>query len=330
MKFYDLHCDTISAIYALRKQGKQAELCKNSLHLDLEKLKVGGYGLQTFALFVDKEAVEDCCLEAQNMVKIFKEELEKNQEYISQVYTYEDIEENERNGKLSAMLSLEEGAIFEKSPDDLKWFYDQGARIATFTWNHENSLGYPNLIGNPAKERPWSTGNLQGLKKRGIEFLEEMEGLRMIPDVSHLSDGGFWDVAKYAKRPFLATHSNARGVAPDAARNLTDDMIRALAEKGGVMGLNFCVSFVREVWSPGEQGATMEELIRQMKYIVNIGGEECLGLGSDFDGIGEAPQMRNGAGMPEMAEAMEQAHMSYSLIEKICWKNVRRFFRENL
>lgn len=330
MKFYDLHCDTISAIYALRKQGKQAELCKNSLHLDLEKLKVGGYGLQTFALFVDKEAVEDCCLEAQNMVKIFKEELEKNQEYISQVYTYEDIEENERNGKLSALLSLEEGAIFEKSPDDLKWFYDQGARIATFTWNHENSLGYPNLIGNPAKERPWSTGNLQGLKKRGIEFLEEMEGLCMIPDVSHLSDGGFWDVAKYAKRPFLATHSNARGVAPDAARNLTDDMIRALAEKGGVMGLNFCVSFVREVWSPGEQGATMEELIRQMKYIVNIGGEECLGLGSDFDGIGEAPQMRNGAGMPEMAEAMEQAHMSYSLIEKICWKNVRRFFRENL
>lgn len=330
MGFYDLHCDTISAVYELRKQGKQAELRSNSLHLDLEKLRVGGYGLQTFALFVDKEAAEDCCLEAKNMVKLFKEEMEKNQDVISQVYTFEDIEENERKGKLSALLSLEEGAIFEKSPDDLKWFYDQGARIATFTWNHENSLGYPNYFGNPKKERPWSKGNLQGLKKRGIEFLEEMERLHMIPDVSHLSDGGFWDVAKHAKRPFLATHSNARGVAPDAARNLTDDMIRALAEKGGIMGLNFCVSFVREKWTPGEQGATMEELIRQMKYIVNIGGEECLGLGSDFDGIGEVPQMENGAGMPKLAEAMEQAHMSYSLIEKICWKNANRFFRENL
>lgn len=330
MRFYDLHCDTISSIFALRKQGKQAELRKNGLHLDLEKLQRGNYGLQTFALFVDKGATADCCLEAQAMVEVFKEELEKNQEAVSQVYTYEDIKENERKGKLSALLSLEEGAIFEKNPDDLKWFYEQGARIATFTWNYENSLGYPNFFGNPTKERPWSKGNSQGLKKKGLELLEEMEGLHMIPDVSHLSDGGFWDVAHYAKRPFLATHSNARGVAPDAARNLTDDMIRVLAEKGGIMGLNFCVSFVREVWSPGEQGAAMEELIRQMKYIVNIGGEECLGLGSDFDGIEEVPQMENGAGMPKLAEAMEQAHMSYSLIEKICWKNANRFFRENL
>lgn len=330
MGFYDLHCDTISAVYELRKQGKQAELRSNSLHLDLEKLQRGSYGLQTFALFVNKGEAENCCLEAKNMVKLFKEEMEKNQDVISQVYTFEDIKENEREGKLSALLSLEEGAIFEKSQDDLKWFYDQGARIATFTWNHENSLGYPNDFGNPMKERPWSTGNPRGLKQRGVEFLEQMERLHMIPDVSHLSDGGFWDVARYAKRPFLATHSNARGVAPDAARNLTDDMIRALAEKGGIMGLNFCVSFVREKWTPGEQGATMEELIRQMKYIVNIGGEECLGLGSDFDGIGEVPEMRNGAGMPRLAAAMEQAHMPYSLIEKICWKNVRRFLKENL
>ena len=330
MGFYDLHCDTISAVYELRKQGKQAELRSNSLHLDLEKLQRGSYGLQTFALFVNKGEAENCCLEAKNIVKLFKEEMEKNQDVISQVYTFEDIEENEREGKLSALLSLEEGAIFEKSPDDLKWFYDQGARIATFTWNHENSLGYPNDFGNPMKERPWSTGNPRGLKQRGVEFLEQMERLHTIPDVSHLSDGGFWDVARYAKRPFLATHSNARGVAPDAARNLTDDMIRALAEKGGIMGLNFCVSFVREKWTPGEQGATMEELIRQMKYIVNIGGEECLGLGSDFDGIGEVPEMRNGAGMPRLAAAMEQAHMPYSLIEKICWKNVRRFLKENL
>lgn len=104
------------------------------------------------------------------------------------------------------------------------------------------------------RERPWSTGNSKGLKQRGMEFLEEMEDLHMIPDVSHLSDGGFRDVAGYTKRPFLATHSNARGAAPDAARNLTDDMIRILAEKGGIMGLNFCVSFVREVWSRESRG----------------------------------------------------------------------------
>ncbi len=198
MKIYDLHCDTISAIYELRKQGKQANLCKNSLHLDLEKLQRGGYGLQTFALFVDKGQTKDCCGKAKNMVRIFKEELEKNKEVVSQVYTYKDIEENERKGKLSALLSLEEGAIFEKSFEDLQWFYNQGARIATFTWNHENMLGYPNYFGDPMKERPWSTGNENGLKKRGLEMLEQMEHLHMIPDVSHLSDGGFWDVANAA------------------------------------------------------------------------------------------------------------------------------------
>ena len=112
--------------------------------------------------------------------------------------------------------------------------------------------------------------------------------------------------------------------------DINPERLRILAEKGGIMGLNFCVSFVREVWNPGEQGAAMEELIRQMKYIVNIGGEECLGLGSDFDGIGEMPQMGNGAGMPDLAEAMEQAKMPYDLIEKICWKNVKRFLKENL
>lgn len=330
MKIYDLHCDTISAIYELRKQGKEAELYQNNLHLDIQKLQKGEYGLQTFALFVDKGNTENCFKEAENMVRIFKEEVEKNKEYISQVYTFDDVEKNEKEGKISALLSLEEGAIFEKSFEDLQWFYNQGARIATFTWNHENILGYPNHFGDPMKERPWSTGNENGLKKRGLEVLEQMEHLHMIPDVSHLSDGGFWDVANAAKRPFLATHSNARGAAPDAARNLTDDMIRVLAEKGGIMGLNFCVSFVRERWTPGEPGASMDELIRQMKYIVNVGGEECLGLGSDFDGIEESPQMRNGAGMQNLAEAMERAGMTCKLIERICYGNVKRFLRENL
>ena len=225
---------------------------------------------------------------------------------------------------------MEEGAIFEKSPEQLRQLYNQGARIATFTWNYENELGYPNYQGDPFHEHPWSRGEEKGLKKKGIEVLEQMEDLGVIPDVSHLSDGGFWDVARYCKKPFLATHSNARGAAPEAARNLTDPMIRTLSEKGGLMGLNYCVSFVREDWKPGQPGASLEELIRQVKYIVRVGGEECLALGSDFDGIEEAPEMENGGYMGMLAEAMECAGIPYSLTEKIFWKNADRFFRENL
>lgn len=330
MKVYDLHCDTISAIYEGRKEGKDLSLAANGLQVDLEKMKKGDYRLQTFAIFLDRASTENCFAAAREMAELFKRELEKNQDRISQVYSYEDIVRNRREGRLSALLSLEEGGIFEKSPEDLKWFYDRGARIATLTWNHENDLGYPNCQGDPFKEHPWSWGEKRGLKEKGIRFLEQMESLGVIPDVSHLSDGGFWDVARYCRKPFLATHSNARGAAPEAARNLTDEMIRTLADRGGILGLNYCVSFVRENWKPGQPGARMEELIRQIRYIVNTGGEECLALGSDFDGIEEAPEMEDAAGMPKLAEAMEASGISHSLTEKIFWKNADRFLRENL
>ena len=97
------------------------------------------------------------------------------------------------------------------------------------------------------------------------------------------------------------------------------------------MGLNFCVSFVRENWKPKEDGALLSELIRQIKYIICVGGEECIGLGSDFDGIEEAPsEMKNAAGLPLLAEAMEREGMLYSQVEKVFFKNVKRFLKENL
>ena len=331
MKVFDMHCDTISAIYEKRKSKDAVELRKNNLHLDIEKMRKGDYGLQTFALFVDKEAQKDSFCTAQEMAVLFQEEIKKNSQDIAQVFTYKDIEENEKNGKISALLSLEEGAIYQREPQMLRKFYEQGVRMATFTWNYENDLGYPNRFYNPLEQKMWSAGETAGLKEKGFEMLEEMEALGIIPDVSHLSDGGFYDVAKYAKRPFLASHSNARGIAPNAARNLTDDMIRILAEKGGVMGLNFCVSFVRENWKPKEDGALLSELIRQIKYIICVGGEECIGLGSDFDGIEEAPsEMKNAAGLPLLAEAMEREGMLYSQVEKVFFKNVKRFLKENL
>ena len=96
------------------------------------------------------------------------------------------------------------------------------------------------------------------------------------------------------------------------------------------MGLNYCVSFVRENWVPGQPGASIEELIRQIRYIVNVGGEECLALGSDFDGIAEAPEMENAGGLQKLAESMEEAGISHGLTEKIFWKNADRFLWENL
>lgn len=330
MKVFDLHCDTISRIREERKMGKEVDLRSNNLHLDLEKMKKGGYGLQTFALYTDMKQEESCFEAGTEMVAIFKEEMEKNSDVIAQVRSFKELEENEKSGKMSAMLSLEEGVIYQDSIENLKQFYDAGARIATLTWNYENELAYPNRRGNPFTDKPWSFLEDNGLKQRGFEFLEAMEEMGMVLDVSHLSDGGFFDVADAAKKPFIATHSNARAIAPYAVRNLTDEMIREIGLRGGLIGLNYCVSFVRPGWTPGEDGASMEELAVHVEHIINKGGTEILGLGSDYDGIEEVPEMTDCSKMMRFAEYLLKRGMNLTEIERIFEGNVKRFLKENL
>ncbi|MGN0399269.1 MAG: dipeptidase [Blautia sp.] len=330
MKIIDMHCDTIGEIRQQEKLGKSLCLRRNHLCVDLEKMKRGDYLLQTFAIFIDWKAEPDAWAAACETLKTFKREMAENEDLISLVSSYKELEENEQKGRMSALLSLEEGAIYQDSVERLRWFHEQGVRMATLTWNYENKLAYPNFMGNPLEEKIWSRGDDRGLKNAGLEFLEVMEELHIIPDVSHLSDGGFRDVAKYAKRPFVASHSNARGRVPGAARNLTDDMIRMLAEKGGVMGLNYAVSFMRPDWKPNQTGTTMDEIVEMAKYVVNTGGMECLGLGSDFDGILEAPEMKDCGNMQRLADRFRMKGFTEGQTEKIFSGNVKRFLKENL
>ena len=139
-----------------------------------------------------------------------------------------------------------------------------GVRLITLTWNDENSLGYPHTFrGNRGK---W------GLKPFGKEAVSYMETLGIVPDVSHLSDDGFYDVADVTKKPFVASHSNCRALSP-ASRNLTDEMIRILAERGGVAGLNFYPGFLnREQTDQESRIACMCDHVEHMR---NVGGIEC-------------------------------------------------------
>jgi membrane dipeptidase len=129
--------------------------------------------------------------------------------------------------------------------------------------------------------------------------------------------------------PFVASHSNVREVTRHP-RNLTDDMIRKLAEHGGVAGLNFCGDFVEnylgELYSPREKlGCTIEDLVRHAKHLANVGGVDCVALGSDFDGIGYAPaEMTDCTKMENLISALEQGGFRGESLEKICWKNAYR------
>ena len=203
--------------------------------------------------------------------------------------------------------------------------------MMTLTWNYENSLAYPSKVrldrdGNPAGLLPERE---KGLKERGFAFLARMEELGMIVDVSHLSDKGIEDVLRAAKKPFVASHSNARALA-SSPRNLTDDMIRRMAEKGCVAGINYYPFFLRDP-SPGERAeASVEDCIRHIRHMVNVGGIEFVALGSDFDGFSGETAWKDAAGLPLLFEGLKKAGFSEGELDKISRDNVLNLYRELL
>ncbi len=330
MKVVDMHCDTIAALLENREKGW--DLAQNDLHVRLDKMKEGDYFLQNFALFVYCSEGVDPYQEALRLADCFEEQMRRFPDQIGQVKCYGDIEKNAVSGKISALLTIEEGAVCQGSLEKLREFYDRGVRMMTLTWNFPNEIGWPNLVMPKEKGHKADITVPQtkkGLTAFGFEAVEEMERLGMIVDVSHLSDAGFYDVLKHAKKPFVASHSNARAVCP-AARNLTDDMIRGLAEKGGVTGLNFCPDFLTLPKEGRQNQGTIEAVVRHARHIVKVGGEECLGLGSDFDGIPTHAELTGADKMPLLEDAFAKAGFPASLREKIFYKNVLRLYRDTL
>lgn len=337
MKFVDMHCDTLYELLQRKKRGEPYSLYKNEGHIDLCKLKAGDALLQNFAMFVQWEKCDNPKEEVLKMAEIFYEEMEKNRGMILPVCTYEEILANEKNGKMSALLTIEEGAACLGRLENLEEFYELGVRMMTLTWNYPNEIGYPNLpkVSKEEAEAPdfvfdYKTPDREhGLTEFGVEVVEKMEELGMIVDVSHLSDAGFWDVVKHTKRPFVASHSNARAVSP-WVRNLTDEMLRALAERGGVAGLNFCADFLTEVPLGTHNPGTIEAIAQHAKHMVNVGGIECVGLGSDFDGIGTNEGIPDYSHMPRLEEVFLKAGFKASECDKMFRENVLRVYKEIL
>jgi len=331
MRIVDMHCDTVSELLQQRRVGKESTLRRNNLHLDLERMKKSGYLLQNFALYVNKERCQDPWEEVCALYQVYREEMDKNQDMIAPVLHYEDIAANEKAGKMSGMLTVEEGAVCKGEIGKLHHLYDMGVRMLTLTWNYPNELGFPNMDRRRRENADYFfTPDTQGgLTDKGREFVSEMEGLGMIVDVSHLSDAGFYDVLEMTGKPFVASHSNARAVC-GCVRNLSDDMIRKLAERGGCTGLNFYADFLKVVPVGESNPGAMEDLVRHAMHITNLGGIEVLGLGSDFDGIDTNEALPGVQSMGILWEALRKAGYRQSELDKIFAENVLRVYREVL
>lgn len=316
MKIIDMHCDTISELLKKKRSGTPESLRHNTGHVDLVRMQKSGYLLQNFALFVNMGTCENPWKEVCKLHQLYEEEVCKNSDLIAPVYCYQDIAKNEASGKMSAMLTVEEGGVCGGEIEKLHELYAMGVRMLTLTWNHANELGYPNKQAG-------------GLTEVGRAFVAEMERIGMIVDVSHLSDAGFYDVLSVAKKPFVASHSNAREICT-SARNLTDDMIRELAGAGGCMGLNFYAHFLRTVSAGEKNPGTIKDVVRHARHIVNVGGIEVLGIGSDFDGIDTHEELPGVQSMELLWDALHKSGFTQAQLDKIFCGNVLRVYRSTL
>ena len=312
MRIIDLHCDTI---LKLMENEKTLNLRENNFSVDLKKLRKCSSLAQFFALFVMlKENVSPFEL-CKAMLRKFKKEMDDNSDIVNHAVSYEDILSTDKQGKIAAFLTIEEGAVLQGNLDNLRYFHDEGVRLITLTWNFPNEIGFPNYRYKYAD---------YGLTDFGKKLIEQMNNLKVIIDVSHLSDAGFFDVARLSKKPFVASHSNAREVTPHE-RNLTDEMIKILSEKGGIIGLNFCSDFLGS-----SKRSTIEDMIRHIKHIRKVGGSDVIALGSDFDGISNEVEIEDISKIGKLAFSLTKNKFSDDEIEKILYKNALRVIKEVL
>ena len=316
MNFIDLHCDTASLILDTNQP-----LLQNTLKVDIKKLQKGEAMAQFFAIYIDKEAHISSYDYSLEMIKNFKKELLLNKNSTLLCKDSNDLKIAEKSKRIGAFLTIEEGDVLEGNLDRLDFFKEQGISAITLTWNYENDLGYPNFEWKYQKK---------GLKKRGFEAVEKMNSLKILIDVSHLSDAGFQDVLNHSKTPFLATHSNSRAIT-NHSRNLSDTMLKQLANAGGVAGLAFAVNFLEEQDKIDElRLAKIENMVQHIKHIRNIAGVEVLALGSDFDGITNPVEISDSSQMGKLSDALLKNGFSYDEVERIFFKNTLRIIKDVL
>ncbi len=302
---FDFHCDTALAL--LGEDVNQAgSLRKNNLHIDLERASaLGGYA-QCFACFTTPFMEEwnhvSPIVIFEREIATIQREVEENKDLIAIAYTPGEIEENRRNGKMSAILTLEGTAGFGHDPELLESLSLIGFRISSLGWNEKNPLTGSHMTGG-------------GLTDQGREYVREAQRLGMLIDVSHISDEGFWDIMKITSAPVIATHSNSRSVWNES-RNLTDDMFRAICETGGVAGYNVCAEFTGE-------NPTIDTMCDHIFHFMELDPSgKHIALGGDLDGITNMPAGFEGVqSYPVLAQRLMERGLTEGQVMDIYWNN---------
>ena len=306
----DLHCDTIMQLLDHPDSG---DLYRNTWKIDIEKLQKAHSKVQDFALFINLGETNDPYGRYEEMRNLCTTQIHLYGEHIQHVLSYQDVESVYESGKIGALMSIEEGGVLGGDLDKLKQAYQDGVRLITLTWNYPNGLGEPHCGEQHKKLTP-----------KGIEFVEAMQDLGIVVDCSHLNDAGTEQLGDILDVPFVASHSNAREITAHT-RNLPDNLIKLIANKGGVIGLNFAQSFLGT--SPVSR---IDDIVKHGLYLINKGGEDVVALGTDFDGIKPNTEIKDASEMYRLYDAFNEAGLSVEQCEKLFWKNADRLLKEIL
>ena len=306
----DLHCDTMMQLLDHPDSG---DLYRNTWKIDIEKLQKAHSKIQDFALFINMGETNDPYGRYEEMRNLCVSQIHNYGEHIQHVLSYQDVESVYKSGKIGAIMSIEEGGVLGGDLNKLKQAYQDGVRLITLTWNYPNGLGEPHC-GEQHKK----------LTSKGVEFVEAMQDLGIIVDCSHLNDAGTEQLGDILDVPFIASHSNARELRSHT-RNLPDNLIRLIANKGGVIGLNFAQNFLGT--SPISR---IEDIVKHGLYLIDKGGEDVVALGTDFDGIPPDTEIADMSQMSRLYDAFKEAGLSVEQCEKLFWKNADRLLKEIL
>lgn len=299
----DGHADTLTLVV---DEGHPFAEGGGANHIDVPRLRQAAMGIQTLTCWNEPHLIGHAAF-ARAMEKIGAFYQEQRKADLRLVTRKADLDVPE----LGFILSLEDAAPCMGSVRHLEAFYAAGVRMIGLTWNGRNEIA----DGVKASDKPG------GLTHVGVALVQHMQQLGIVVDLSHIAEVGFWDVLEATDKPVACSHSNAKAV-HDHVRNLTDAQIKAVAERGGVIGVCYAPSFL----GPGEPG--IEAVVRHIDHMCELAGPDVVGLGSDYDGIANVPVgLEDVTRVPALTAALLERGYSEADLEKILGGNWKRVFK---
>jgi membrane dipeptidase len=296
-------------------------------HMDLEEARAAGFAGGFFALYVPSPGVPDPTEIPYALPLPDPIPFEEASRVADELYEalsglpvrHATSPADFREGDVAAVVHLEGAEPVAEDLSNLEDWYARGVRSIGLTWSRPNAFaeGVPFRFPSGSDTGP-------GLTSAGRELVRACNRLGIIVDLSHLNWAGFWDVVRLSEAPLVATHSNAHALCP-ASRNLQDEQLDAIRDSGGIVGVNFAVTFLREDGSNVSE-TPISEIVRHIDYLVDRMGVDHVALGSDFDGAVVPDELGGAAGLPKLADGLRGAGYDDDALAKITHRNWLRIF----